>query len=159
MANIPGSNSLLSGPLAGLQAMGLAVDDWPTPIVGLAIGSSEDMRRIHDELRRAVIDRARQFPGQEKQVVEFYRKNPQAMNELRAPVYEDKVMNFALELTKQEEKKVTPAQLMQFAAEQEREQALLESGGEDHEHHHHHEGECGPECDHDHDHGHHHHHD
>ena len=35
----------------GLQAMGLAVDDWPTPIVGLAIGSSEDMRRIHDELR------------------------------------------------------------------------------------------------------------
>jgi trigger factor len=110
-----------------------------------------------DELRRAVIDRARQFPGQEKQVVEFYRKNPQAMNELRAPVYEDKVINFALELVKADEKKVTPAQLMEFAAEQEREQALLEGGDDGHEHHHH-EGECGPECDHDHDHGHHHHH-
>ncbi len=125
------------------------------------IGNANQIRVGDDELRRAIIDRARQFPGQEKQVVEFYRKNPQAMNELRAPVYEEKVMNFALELTKTEEKKVSPAQLMQFAAEHEREQALLESGDEDHEHHHHHEEECGPECDHDHDHdhGHHHHHD
>jgi trigger factor len=121
------------------------------------IGNANKIQVGDDELRRAVIDRARQFPGQEKQVVEFYRKNPQAMNELRAPVYEDKVINFALELVKADEKKVTPAQLMEFAAEQEREQALLEGGDEGHEHHH--EGGCGPECDHDHDHGHHHHHD
>jgi trigger factor len=120
------------------------------------IGNVNQIRIGDDELRRAVMDRARQFPGQERQVVEFYRKNPQAMNELRAPVYENKVINFALELVKTEENKVTPAQLMAFAAEQEREQALLEGADEHHEHHHH-EGECGPECDHDH--GHHHHHD
>jgi len=35
----------------GLRALGLAVDDWPTPIIGLSIGSGENMRRIHDELR------------------------------------------------------------------------------------------------------------
>jgi trigger factor len=122
------------------------------------IGNANKIQVADDELRRAIIDRARQFPGQEKEVVEFYRKNPQAMNELRAPVYEDKVINFALELVKADEKKVTPAQLMEFAAEQEREQALLEGGDDGHEHHHH-EGGCGPECDHDHDHGHHHHHD
>ena len=40
---------------AGLRALGLAVDDWPTPIIGLEIGGSENMRRIHDELRRAGI--------------------------------------------------------------------------------------------------------
>ena len=39
----------------GLRTLGLAVDDWPTPIIGLAIGSGENMRRIHDELRRAGI--------------------------------------------------------------------------------------------------------
>jgi len=39
----------------GLRALGLALDDWPTPIVGLSIGSSENMRRIHDALRRAGI--------------------------------------------------------------------------------------------------------
>jgi len=123
------------------------------------IGNVNQISVADDELRRAVIERARQFPGQEKEVVDFYRKNPQAMNELRAPVYEEKVMNFALELVKTTETKVTPVQLMEFAAEQEREQALME-GGDGHEHeHHHHEGECGPGCDHDHDHGHHHHHD
>ncbi len=37
----------------GLRTLGMAVDAWPTPIIGLAIGTSENMRRIHDELRRA----------------------------------------------------------------------------------------------------------
>ncbi len=119
------------------------------------IGNANQIRVSDEELRRAVIERARQFPGQEKQVVDFYRKNPNAMNELRAPVYEEKVINFALELVKVEEKKVTPAQLMEFAAAQQREQALFEGddehAGHDHDHHHH-EGECGPECGHDHGH-------
>ena len=39
----------------GLRALGLAVDDWPTPIIGLSIGNGENMRRIHDELRLAGI--------------------------------------------------------------------------------------------------------
>jgi 7-keto-8-aminopelargonate synthetase-like enzyme len=39
----------------GLRALGLVVDDWPTPIIGLAIGNNENMRRIHDELRTAGI--------------------------------------------------------------------------------------------------------
>jgi trigger factor len=122
------------------------------------IGNQNQIKVTDEEVRRAVMERARQFPGQEREVVEFYRKNPNALNELRAPVYEEKVINFALELVKLDEKKITPTQLMEFVAQQQREQALLE-GGDDHEghDHHHHEGECGPECDHDHDHGHHHH--
>ncbi len=121
------------------------------------IGTQNEIRIAEEELRRAVIDRARQFPGQERQVLEFYQKNPNALNELRAPVYEEKVINFALELVKLEEKQVTPAELMKFAEEQSCEQALLEGGDEheDHDHHHHHD-ECGPECDHNHEHDHHH---
>jgi trigger factor len=118
------------------------------------IGNQNQIRISDDELRRAVFERARQFPGQEREVVEFYRKNPNAMNELRAPVYEEKVINFALELVNLDEKNVTPAELMAFAAAQQQEQALLE-GGDSHEgHDHQHGDECGPECDHDH--GHHH---
>jgi trigger factor len=110
------------------------------------IGNENQIRIADEELRRAMIDRARQFPGQERQVVEFYRKNPGALNELRAPVYEDKVISFALEMVKITERKVTPSELLQFAKEQEREEALLSGGGDAHEHDH----ECGPDCDHDH---------
>ena len=124
------------------------------------IGNVNQIRVSEDELRRAVMDRARQFPGQEREVFDFYRKNPQAINELRAPVYEDKVITFALELVKTDEKKVTPAQLMAFAAEQEREQALLEIDDETAQHEHGDDCGCGHDHDHDHDHehGHHHHH-
>lgn len=120
------------------------------------IGNENQIKISEDELRRAMIDRARQFPGQERQVIEFYRKNPNAMNELRAPVYEEKVINFTLELVKVTEKKVTPAELLEFAAGLEREQALFADDGEDehhhdHDHEHEHEHVHGPDCDHDHD--------
>ncbi len=110
------------------------------------IGNENQIRITDEEMRRAMFDRARQFPGQEREVIEFYRKNPNAVNELRAPVYEEKVINFALELVKLDEKKVTPKELMELVAGQEREQALLAGGEHDHEHDH----ECGPDCDHDH---------
>ena len=116
------------------------------------IGNENQIRITDEELRRAMIDRARQFPGQERQVIEFYRKNPGAMNELRAPVYEEKVITFALELVKLSEKKVTPKELMELVASQEREQALFDGDGEDDHHHHDHDHDHvhGPDCDHDH---------
>jgi trigger factor len=116
------------------------------------IGNENQIRITDEELRRAMIDRARQFPGQERQVIEFYRKNPGAMNELRAPVYEEKVITFALELVKLSEKKVTPKELMELVASQEREQALFDGDGEDDHHHHDHDPDHvhGPDCDHDH---------
>ncbi len=116
------------------------------------IGNENQIRITDEELRRAMIDRARQFPGQERQVIEFYRKNPGAMNELRAPVYEEKVITFALELVKLSEKKVTPKELMELVASQERERALFDGDGEDDHHHHDHDPDHvhGPDCDHDH---------
>ena len=86
--------------------------------------------------------------GQERQVIEFYRNNPGAMNELRAPVYEEKVINFTLELVNLNEKKVSPKELIESAAGQEREQALF--AGDDHDHDHDHGHVHGPDCDHEH---------
>ena len=58
-----------------------------------------------------MVERARQFPGQEKQVWDYYRNNPGALAQLRAPIFEDKVVDFILELANVTENKVTREEL------------------------------------------------
>jgi trigger factor len=60
------------------------------------IGDKAEVKVSDDEVTQALIERARQYPGQEKQVWEFYRKNPQALAELRAPIFEEKVVDYLL---------------------------------------------------------------
>jgi trigger factor len=62
------------------------------------IGEKNNIKVTDEELGRAAAERARQFPGQEQQVWEYYRKNPQALASLRAPIYEEKVVDFIVEL-------------------------------------------------------------
>jgi trigger factor len=76
------------------------------------IGEKNKITVTDDEVSRALIDRARQSPGREKEVWDFYRNNPNALAQLRAPIYEDKVVDFILELAKVTEKKVTREDLM-----------------------------------------------
>ena len=71
-----------------------------------------------DEITRAIVERARQVPGREQEVWDYYRKNPQAVSQLRAPIFEEKVVDFILELAKPAERKVTPQELMTGAAEE-----------------------------------------
>ena len=61
-------------------------------------GSRNNITVTQDEINRAMTDEARRFPGQERQVIEYYRNNPGAIDNLRAPIYEDKVIDFILEL-------------------------------------------------------------
>jgi len=75
------------------------------------IGDKNQIKVTDEEVQRAVVERARQFPGQEQQVWEYYRSNPQALASLRAPIYEEKVVDFLVELTKVAEKKVTREEL------------------------------------------------
>ena len=75
------------------------------------IGDKNQIKVTDEEVQRAVVERARQFPGQEQQVWEYYRNNPQAVASLRAPIYEEKVIDFLVELTKVTEKKVTREEL------------------------------------------------
>ena len=71
------------------------------------IGEKNKITVSDDEIGRAVIERARQMPGREKEVWDFYRNNPGALAQVRAPIYEDKVVNFILELANVTEKKVS----------------------------------------------------
>ena len=71
------------------------------------IGEKNKITVTDDEVSRAVIERARAMPGREKEVWDYYRKNANALAQLRAPIYEDKVVDFILELANVTEKKVT----------------------------------------------------
>ena len=75
------------------------------------IGERNKISVTDDEVSRAVIERARSMPGREKEVWEYYRSNAQALAQLRAPIYEDKVIDFILELASVTEKKVSKEEL------------------------------------------------
>lgn len=118
------------------------------------VGTKANVEVTEEEVQRALQERLRQFPGQERQVFEIYRKNPQLIASLRAPIFEEKVIDYLLELVTVTDKPVTKDEL--FATD--RDDELMSLGGEPHDHdhghdHHHHDH------DHDHDHDHHHHHD
>ncbi|KRR24406.1 trigger factor [Bradyrhizobium retamae] len=71
------------------------------------IGEKNKITVTDDEVSRAVIERARSMPGREKEVWDYYRNNANALAQLRAPIYEDKVVDFILELAHVTEKKVS----------------------------------------------------
>jgi trigger factor len=75
------------------------------------IGEKNDIKVTDDEVSRSVVERARQFPGQEQQVWDYYRKNPQMLASLRAPIFEEKVVDFLLELANVTEKEVPREEL------------------------------------------------
>lgn len=75
------------------------------------IGDKNNIKVTDEELSRAVVERARQVPGREQEVWDYYRKNPQAMAGIRAPIYEEKVVDFLLELAKVTDKTVTKEEL------------------------------------------------
>jgi trigger factor len=71
------------------------------------IGEKNKITVTEDEVSRAVIERARSMPGREKEIWDYYRNNANALAQLRAPIYEDKVVDFILELANVTEKKVS----------------------------------------------------
>jgi trigger factor len=64
------------------------------------IGEKADIKVSDDEVTQALVERVRQYPGQERQVWEFYQKNPQALAEIRAPLFEEKVVDHILSQVK-----------------------------------------------------------
>ena len=88
--------------------------------LGLVIGEiaeRNDLKITQDEMRKALIEQARRFPGQEKTVYEYYEKTPGALAELRAPIFEDKVVDFVIDKAKPADKKVSKEELFQKVEE------------------------------------------
>jgi trigger factor len=103
------------------------------------VGARNQIAITDEEVNRALLERVRQFPGQERKVYDYYRSNPELLAELRAPIFEDKTVDYVLELAKVTDTKVSPEELY---ADPDGDH----DHGHDHDHHHDH--------DHAHDHGH-----
>lgn len=83
------------------------------------IGRRNNITVTREELQKAMFDEVRRYPGQEQQVFEFFQKNPQAVESLRAPIYEDKVVDFVLGTVKVNEVTVSVEELMRDPDEDE----------------------------------------
>lgn len=93
------------------------------------IGTDNKIEVQQDEVTRAIMQEAQRYPGREREVMEYFRKNEEAVNSIRAPIFEDKVVDYILELADVSERSVKPDEL------------ASELGVDEHDH------------DHDHDHG------
>jgi trigger factor len=76
------------------------------------LGQANELKVEQHELNAAVVEQARRYPGQEQKVVEFFRSNTQAMEQLRAPIYEDKVVDFILQLATVTEQPIAVEELL-----------------------------------------------
>ncbi|HXQ39973.1 MAG TPA: trigger factor [Candidatus Udaeobacter sp.] len=74
------------------------------------IGRRSNVEIKQDELARAMTNEARRYPGQESKVIEFYQNHPEAMAQLRAPLYEDKVVDYIIDAATVSERRITPEQ-------------------------------------------------
>lgn len=75
------------------------------------IGERNNIKVSDDQLRAALMEQVRQFPGQERQIWEYYQKNPSALAAMRAPLFEDKVVDFLIELAEVTDQRVSREEL------------------------------------------------
>lgn len=75
------------------------------------VGQKNSVTVTQDDVNKALIEEARRFPGQEHLVFQYYKNNQEALNSLRAPIFEDKVIDFVLELAKVTDKEVSAEDL------------------------------------------------
>ena len=76
------------------------------------VGRENELQIGQDEINRALMNEARQYQGQEKLVFDYYKNNPEAMEALRGPLMEDKVVDFILELATISDRTVSREELL-----------------------------------------------
>ncbi len=85
--------------------------------LGLLLAEIANQNKVsltQEDLTNAIMAEARRYPGQEKMVFEYYQKNPQALDAMKAPLFEEKVIDFMLETIKPAEKKVAVKELYDY---------------------------------------------
>ena len=91
---------------------GIAVRRVRTGLVLAEVGNNNAIEVSQEELNQGLMQRVQQFPGQEQQVFEYFQKNPEAMGQIRAPLFEEKVVDFICEMATVSDKKVSLEELM-----------------------------------------------
>lgn len=89
-------------------------------LVVAEIGNQNEVQVTDDEHQQALLAEIRRFPGQEQQVYDYYRQNAQALASLRAPVFENKVVDYVADLAEQTEKKMTREELAKLIQAEDR---------------------------------------
>ncbi|MBL6642263.1 MAG: trigger factor, partial [PS1 clade bacterium] len=84
-----------------------------TGLVLAEVGNNNEIQVSQEELNQGLMQRVQQFPGQEQQVFEYFQQNPEAMAQIRAPIFEEKVVDFICELATVGDKSVSLEELMQ----------------------------------------------
>ncbi len=79
------------------------------------IGNSEKITLTADDVNKAIMNEAKRYPGQEKMVMDYYLKNKQAVEAIKAPAYEEKIVDFVLSKAKLSDKKVSVEELYDFS--------------------------------------------
>ena len=87
------------------------------------VGKRQKIEVAREELGQAIVREAQRYPGQERKIIDYYQQNQEALAQLRAPLYEDKVVDYILELAKVNEKSVTPKELTAMAEAESAEKA------------------------------------
>ena len=82
------------------------------------IGEANNIQVTDEEVQRALGAQLRQFPGREQVLIDYYRANPDAVAGLRAPIFEEKVVDFLLELVKVTDTTVSPEELLKEETEE-----------------------------------------
>jgi len=90
------------------------------------VGRRNNIEVSPEDLQGAVAQQAAQYPGQEEMVQRFYMENPQMLGQLQAPILEDKVVDYILELAKVEVRKLPPSELLEAVSESEKEEGASE---------------------------------
>ena len=75
------------------------------------VGRRNDIKVTQEELNRALVAEARRYPGHEREVLDLFRKNEEAVERLRAPLYEEKTIDFILELVRVTDRTVSIEEL------------------------------------------------
>ena len=83
------------------------------------IGNEQKITVADADLHKSVITEAQKYPGQEKEVFDYYSKNPQALESLRAPLFEEKVVDYILELADVKDKEISQDELVKALEEDE----------------------------------------
>ena len=94
------------------------------------VGRSNNIQVAQEEINRALAEEARRYPGQERQVIEYYRNQAGALDSLRAPIFENKVIDYILEIAEVAEKPVAIADLLKDDEDEDGDEAKEEAAEE-----------------------------
>ncbi len=83
------------------------------------VGRQNSIDVTQEEANRAIVREAQSHPGHEREILDFYQKNPEAISRLQAPIFEDKVVDFIVALAKVTEREIKPAELQAELSEPE----------------------------------------